>query len=60
MDKSEEFINTKKFAEQGNVKAQYDLGIFYLKGHGVKKNMEEGVKWFRQSAELDALTPNII
>ena len=41
----------KPLAEQGNAKAQYNLGFIYSKGQGVPKDDTEAVKWFRKAAE---------
>jgi hypothetical protein len=38
-------------AEQGNAKAQYNLGLMYVNGQGVPQDDKEAVKWFRLSAE---------
>lgn len=38
-------------ANEGNAKAQYALGVLYVKGQGVQINHKEGEKWFRRSAE---------
>lgn len=38
-------------AEQGDAKAQYDLGYCYDTGDGVKKNKAEAAKWCRKAAE---------
>ncbi len=37
-------------AEQGNTKAQYNLGLMYLSGDGVKQDNAEALKWFTASA----------
>ena len=43
-------------AEQGDVSAQYFLGVMYSFGRGVPQNDAEAVKWFRKAAEQgDAL-----
>ena len=42
---------TKKAAEQGVAKAQYNLALCYAKGNGVAKDKAEAVKWFRKAAE---------
>jgi len=47
----EEFEMTLKLAEQGDAKAQYNLGIRYDKGRGVPENDAEAVKWWRKAAE---------
>jgi len=38
-------------AEQGDVSAQYNLGIIYANGRGVPENNAEAIKWFRKAAE---------
>ena len=38
-------------AEQGNAKAQTNLGVRYLNGRGVPQDDAEAVRWFRQAAE---------
>ena len=41
----------KLAADQGNLKAQTLVGIFYRKGMGVEKDMAEAVKWYRLAAD---------
>ena len=38
-------------AEQGDAKAQYNLGVIYDKGEGVIQDDKEAVKWTRKAAE---------
>lgn len=38
-------------AEQGNADAQFNLGLIYYNGRGVKQDDFEAVKWFRKAAE---------
>ena len=38
-------------AEQGDASAQFNLGMMYDKGQGVKQDDVEAVKWYRQAAE---------
>ncbi|CAG7827258.1 unnamed protein product, partial [Allacma fusca] len=40
-----------KEAQQGDVKAQYNLGVMLANGKGVAQNQGEAVKWFRKAAE---------
>ena len=40
-----------KSAEQGNPRAQYNLGHMYETGKGVARNYERAVKWYEKSAE---------
>lgn len=41
----------RKAAEQGNARAQLDLGFAYENGLGVERNYVEAVRWFRKAAE---------
>ncbi len=41
----------RKAAEQGYAKAQYDLGGFYLFGHGLPVDYAQGIMWLRKAAE---------
>jgi TPR repeat protein len=38
-------------AEQGNPRAEYNLGLLYLYGYGVNHDDAESLKWFRMSAD---------
>ena len=38
-------------AEQGNASTQFNLGLMYNKGQGVKQDDVEAVKWYRKAAE---------
>lgn len=40
-------------AEEGDVDAQYNLGIIYYHGEGVPKDYEEALSWFHKAAEQD-------
>jgi TPR repeat protein len=40
-------------AEQGNVDAQYNLGIMYYHGEGAARNHDEALRWFHLAAEQD-------
>ena len=41
----------KPLAEQGDPKAQFDLGRMSAQGLGVKQDYVEALKWYRKSAE---------
>ncbi|MDG6406094.1 tetratricopeptide repeat protein [Glaesserella parasuis] len=43
----------KELAEQGNAKAQYNLGLMYDRGLGVNQDYHQAVKWFQKAAEHD-------
>jgi hypothetical protein len=38
-------------AEQGDVRAQYNLGQMYKNGQGVTQNYKTAIRWFKLSAE---------
>ena len=40
----------RKSAEQGNITAQYRLGMMYLNGEGVEKNKDEATNWLLKAA----------
>ena len=42
---------TKSLAEQGDAKAQFNLGYMYDNGDGIPENDAEAVKWYRLAAE---------
>ena len=42
----------RKAARQGDREAQNTLGLMYLKGEGVKKNVTLAKKWFKRAAAL--------
>lgn len=41
----------KPLAEQGNAKAQFNLGVMYHNGHGVPQDYTEAMKWYKKAAE---------
>jgi TPR repeat protein len=41
----------RPLAEDGNSEAQYDLGIMFLNGQGVKQDIAEAIKWFSISRD---------
>ena len=40
----------RRNAEQGQAKAQYELGIVYEYGRGVRQNDVEAVKWYTKAS----------
>ena len=38
-------------AEQGDVKAQYNLGLLYLNGDGARQDFQQAFSWFKKAAE---------
>ena len=41
----------RELAEQGDAKAQFNLGLMYASGQGVAQDDTEAVKWWRLAAE---------
>jgi len=50
-DKEKAFKHFLHAAEQGNVEAQFYLGLMFDQGKGVKENSKESIKWYRLAAE---------
>ena len=44
------FFLMERSAKQGNMLAQYNMGVLYKDGIGVEPNMEEAFRWFHLSA----------
>jgi len=44
-----------RWAEQGNAAAQYNLGLMYDQGKGVKQDRAEAARWYRRAAEQGIL-----
>jgi TPR repeat protein len=49
-DYSPAFRRVKPFAEQGDAKAQFKLGLLYYNGQGVPQDYSEAAKWWRKAA----------
>ena len=47
---SQKVIFAKRAAAQGNARAQYDLGMMYLNGDGVRKNEQLAFTYFHKAA----------
>ena len=43
----------RALAEQGNARAQHNIGLMYAKGRGVPKDYAAAMKWYRMAAEQD-------
>ena len=41
----------QKAADQGHTVAQYNLGVFYDSGRGVKQSDKEAVRWYQKAAD---------
>ncbi|HWX16435.1 MAG TPA: tetratricopeptide repeat protein [Chthoniobacterales bacterium] len=46
----------RKAAEQGDAKAQSNLGQMYARGRGVERNLAFAYKWLRLSVEQNEIT----
>ena len=45
-----DFTSTKKLAEQGDARAQYNLGVKYDNGEGVIEDDKLAVEWYTKAA----------
>jgi TPR repeat protein len=43
-------------ADKGDITAISNLGFMYVKGIGIEKNQEDGIKWYRKAAEKGHVT----
>ena len=50
-DDSEDLASFLQPEEQGDARAQFNLGLKYSKGQGVPQNYSEAMNWWRQAAE---------
>jgi uncharacterized protein len=50
-DYGKAIVEFQALADQGNVDAQYFLGLLYHNGFGVKPDQVEAVKWFQKAAQ---------
>ena len=49
-----DFNQTQLEANQGNVEAQFDLGMMYNKGEGVRQNKATAKEWFGKACDNGA------
>ena len=49
-DDVSDFRENLQAAAQGNAAAQFNLGVMYENGQGVRRDDAEAVKWYRQAA----------
>lgn len=50
MDKAKAATWYRKSADQGYANAQYNLGVLYLHGQGVKADREAAIRWLQMAA----------
>ncbi|MBF1271437.1 MAG: sel1 repeat family protein, partial [Neisseria sp.] len=50
-DNMPDFQETLQVAKQGNAQAQFNLGLMYANGQGVRQDDAQAVQWFRKAAE---------
>lgn len=50
-DNVPDFKETLQVAEQGDAAAQYNLGVMYDQGQGVRQDYVQAVQWYRKAAE---------
>lgn len=47
---SQKFIYARRAAVKGNARAQFDLGLMYARGEGVRRDERLAFKWFHKAA----------
>ena len=47
----EQFKELETRAKAGDAVAQYDLGVAYQRGDGVKADLKRAVRWWQKSAD---------
>ncbi|MCD8367240.1 MAG: sel1 repeat family protein, partial [Clostridiales bacterium] len=50
-DKAKAVYWYEKAAQQGDAKAQYNLGVCYYNGEGVTRNRTKAKEWFQKAAD---------
>ena len=50
-DDASDFRETLQLAEQGDAKAQNNLGAMYANGHGVRRNFHLSKEWFGKACD---------
>ena len=50
-DQKEEFNEIKAKAEEGDAEAQFQLGLLYDTGRGVRQNPAKAIRWYRAAAD---------
>ena len=50
-DDASDFRQILQLAEQGVAEAQYNLGVMYENGQGVRQDDAEAFRWYRKAAE---------
>jgi len=53
----ERFTLTLKNAENGQVPAQANVGLFYLHGEGIPKNLKKGAEWIKKASKSGTFSP---
>jgi len=46
-----DFNPTQRLANQGDARAQYDLGVMYGEGKGVRQNYNTAKEWFGKACD---------
>ena len=54
------FENANILAQQGNEKAQFDMGLYYLRGQGVAKDEAKAVEWLQKSADQGYVKAQVV
>ena len=50
MAKGEDLSQVIRLANQGNAQAQYNIGVMYVQGKGVRQDYQKAVEWYTKAA----------
>tara|TARA_B100000686_G_scaffold79749_1_gene85991 strand:- start:184 stop:468 length:285 start_codon:yes stop_codon:yes gene_type:complete len=53
------FQKWQRLAQKGNSIAQFNLGLMYDKGDGVRQSFPKAVKWYRKAAKQENVVRNL-
>jgi len=54
----ENVLQFKKMAQQGDAKAQYELGVCYYYGDGVEKDLKKAKEWIEKARKAGYSEPD--
>lgn len=56
---SQDFLDCFELAKQGNMNAQYRLGLMYQQGQGVDRDYPKAIGWYREAAEQNYMDAQV-
>ncbi len=56
---SQDFVDCFELVKQGNLNAQYRLGLMYQQGQGVDRDYPKAIGWYREAAEQNYIDAQV-